>query len=259
MIVRYMPADPAGNLTAIVLSPVAPQAGREEENRTVKAKTAKQRISVRRFICVKEKFPRVQQNAPFPSSIQVKHKGNRKSRSADAPGEESEGFPLTEPMRAWTAETLIDAYGDELLRLCLLYLGDRQLAEDAFQETMVKAWRALPGFRGESGAKTWLFHIAVNTCRDMLRSGWMRMRRRSVPLEVMPELAGQEDERLREMTAAVLALPDKYRETVVLFYYKQMKIREIAEALHIPQNSVSSRLRRARAMLQIDMEGGKDA
>ena len=69
-------------------------------------------------------------------------------------------------MRAWTAETLIDAYGDELLRLCLLYLGDRQLAEDAFQETMVKAWRALPGFRGESGAKTWLFHIAVNTCRD---------------------------------------------------------------------------------------------
>ena len=259
MIVRYMPADPAGNLTAIVLSPVAPQAGRGEENRTVKAKTAKQRISVRRFICVEQKFSRVQQNAPFPSSIQVKHEGNRKSRSADAPGEESEGFPLTEPMQAWTAETLIDAYGDELLRLCLLYLGDRQLAEDAFQETMVKAWRALPGFRGESGAKTWLFHIAVNTCRDMLRTGWMRMRRRSVPLEVMPELAGQEDERLREMTAAVLALPDKYRETVVLFYYKQMKIREIAEALHIPQNSVSSRLRRARAMLQIDMEGGKDA
>ena len=85
------------------------------------------------------------------------------------------------------------------------------------------------GLSRGGGAKTWLFHIAVNTCRDMLRTGWMRMRRRSVPLEVMPELAGQEDERLREMTAAVLALPDKYRkETVVLFYYKQMKIREIA-------------------------------
>ena len=104
---------------------------------------------------------------------------------------------MTEPMRAWTAETLIDAYGDELLRLCLLYLGDRQLAEDAFQETMVKAWRALPGFRGESGAKTWLFHIAVNTCRDMLRSGWMRMRRRSVPLEVMPELADDSEIEIR--------------------------------------------------------------
>ena len=166
---------------------------------------------------------------------------------------------MMSPKQAWTAEALIDAYGDELLRLCLLYLGDRQLAEDAFQETMVKAWRALPDFRGESGAKTWLFHIAVNTCRDMLRSGWMRMRKSSVPLEVMPELAGQEDGHLRELTASVLALPGKYREIIVLFYYKQMKIREIAEALHMPMASVSSRLRRARAMLKIDMEGGKDA
>lgn len=151
---------------------------------------------------------------------------------------------MISPKQAWTAEALIDAYGDELLRLCLLYLGDRQLAEDAFQETMVKAW---------------LFHIAVNTCRDMLRSGWMRMRKSSVPLEVMPELAGQEDGHLWELTASVLALPGKYREIIVLFYYKQMKIREIAEALHMPTASVSSRLRRARAMLKIDMEGGKDA
>lgn len=109
---------------------------------------------------------------PFPA---VYTDETQENRSADASGEEREGFPLISPKQAWTAEALIDAYGDELLRLCLLYLGDRQLAEDAFQETMVKAWRALPDFRGESGAKTWLFHIAVNTCRDMLRSGWMRM------------------------------------------------------------------------------------
>lgn len=69
----------------------------------------------------------------------------------------------------------------------------------------------------------------------------------------------QEDGHLRELTASVLALPGKYREIIVLFYYKQMKIREIAEALHMPTASVSSRLRRARAMLKIDMEGGKDA
>ena len=85
---------------------------------------------------------------------------------------------LTDTLQDWTAERLIDEYGDELLRLCLFYMGDRQLAEDAFQETMVKAWRALENFRGESGMKTWLFHIAVNTCRDMLRSGWFRMRKR---------------------------------------------------------------------------------
>ena len=101
---------------------------------------------------VKEKFSRVQQNAPFPSSIQVKHEGNRKSRSADAPGEESEGFPLTEPMRAWTAETLIDAYGDELLRLCLLYLGDRQLGVSGDTVSACGGWSCPEFFEAfESG------------------------------------------------------------------------------------------------------------
>ncbi|MDO4370698.1 MAG: sigma-70 family RNA polymerase sigma factor [Clostridia bacterium] len=156
---------------------------------------------------------------------------------------------------AWTVDRLIDTYGDELLRLCLLYMGDRQLAEDAFQETMIKAWRALPKFRGESSIKTWLFHIAVNTCRDMLRSSWMRMRKNSVPLDVVPELAEQERDDLRDLISSVLALPAKYREVIVLFYYKEMKIREIADVLHLPQASVSSRLRRARAKLKIDMEG----
>ena len=149
--------------------------------------------------------------------------------------------------------------GDELLRLCLFYMGDRQLAEDAFQETMVKAWRALENFRGESGMKTWLFHIAVNTCRDMLRSGWFRMRKKSVPLDVMPELEQQEDEHAREIAAAVLSLPGKYREVMVLYYEQGMRIREIAEALHMPLNSVSSRLRRAKALLRNEVEGGNDA
>ena len=61
-----------------------------------------------------------------------------------------------------TVEELIDQHGDDILRLCLLYMGERQLAEDAFQETFVRAWRHLPGFRGESSVKTWLSHIAVN-------------------------------------------------------------------------------------------------
>ena len=152
---------------------------------------------------------------------------------------------MTDTLQDWTAERLIDEYGDELLRLCLFY--------------MVKAWRALENFRGESGMKTWLFHIAVNTCRDMLRSGWFRMRKKSVPLDVMPELEQQEDEHAREIAAAVLSLPGKYREVMVLYYEQGMRIREIAEALHMPLNSVSSRLRRAKALLRNEVEGGNDA
>ena len=157
-------------------------------------------------------------------------------------------------------EEMIDAYGDELLRLCTLYLGDRQLAEDAFQTAVIKAWRHLNTFRGESSLKTWLFRIGVNVCRDTLRSGWFRLRRRCEPLDALALSQGApQSEAAGEVTQAVLSLPGKYREIIVLFYYKQMKIREIAEALHMPTASVSSRLRRARAMLKIDMEGEKDA
>ena len=72
---------------------------------------------------------------------------------------------------------------------------------------------------------------------------------------MVPELAEQERDDLRDLISSVLALPAKYREVIVLFYYKEMKIREIADVLHLPQASVSSRLRRARAKLKIDMEG----
>ncbi len=157
-----------------------------------------------------------------------------------------------------TIEQIIDQYGDGVLRLCLLYLGDRQLAEDAFQITMTKAWKQLHTFRGESGAKTWISRIAANTCRDTLRSGWFRMLRRSEPEERLFAAAAPDDSEARELRSFVLSLPGKYREVVVLYYYEDMKVREIAALLGIPVASVSTRLRRARAMLRIELEGGAD-
>ena len=62
-----------------------------------------------------------------------------------------------------------------------------------------------------------------------------------------------------QIAAAVLSLPGKYREVMVLYYEQGMRIREIAEALHMPLNSVSSRLRRAKALLRNEVEGGNDA
>lgn len=147
-------------------------------------------------------------------------------------------------------EEMIAQYGDGILRLCLVYLGDRQLAEDAFQETFVKAWRRRSTFRGESSEKTWLSRIAVNTCRDMLRSGWFRMMKRSEPIERLFNLSapGQEDH--TQVRDAVLALPGKYREMIVLYYDQEMTLKEIAEATGMPVNSVSTRLRRARTLLK---------
>ena len=153
-------------------------------------------------------------------------------------------------MNGLNIEKMIACYGDEILRLCLLYLGDRQLAEDAFQETFVKAWKGSDSFRGACSEKTWLSRIAVNTCRDMLRSGWFRLMKRSEPVESLFDLPAPEGTDAAQVREAVLALPGKYREVIVLYYDRDMKLGEIAETLHLPVNTVSTRLRRARALLK---------
>ena len=148
-----------------------------------------------------------------------------------------------------TVEELIDQHGDDILRLCLLYMGERQLAEDAFQETFVRAWRHMNTFRGESSVKTWLSHIAVNVCRDMLRTPWLRMRRSARSVEEMEHLPAPDATPRHELMDAIRALPDKYREVIVLVYYQDMKLGEAAALLRLPVPTVSTRLRRARARL----------
>ena len=156
-------------------------------------------------------------------------------------------------------EELIDQYGNDILRLCVTYLGDRQLAEDAFQETFLKAWKARERFRGESSEKTWLSSIAVNTCRDMLRSGWFRMRRRSQPIDYLLDLPSDAPEPLDSpVRAAVLGLPGRYRAVILLYYDQNMKMNEIATLLHLSANTVSTRLRRARMQLQKTLKGEID-
>lgn len=147
-------------------------------------------------------------------------------------------------------EEMIARYGDGILRLCLLYLGDRQLAEDAFQETFIKAWKQQDAFRGESSEKTWLSHIAVNTCRDMLRKGWFRMMKKSEPVDSLLDLAAPQREDHTDVRDAVLLLPGKYREMIVLYYDQEMTMKEIAQATNLPIHTVSTRLRRARALLK---------
>ena len=153
-------------------------------------------------------------------------------------------------------ERLMDLYGDDVLRLCIAYLGDRHLAEDAFQDTFVKAWKNLSVFRGDSSTKTWLLTIAANTCRDMLRSGWLRMWKRSQPVETLLTLSSDDmPQPPSPVLEAVLHLNGKYREVVVLYYDQNLNVREISQLLRLPVNTVTTRLRRARALLAKELKG----
>ncbi|WP_417092269.1 RNA polymerase sigma factor [Intestinimonas timonensis] len=155
---------------------------------------------------------------------------------------------LREPDAREEIGRLMAEYGDGILRQCLLMLGDLSQAEDAAQETFVRAWQSYGGFRAEASEKTWLTAIAANVCRNLLRSPWNRRRVDLSFLEGCP--AGETEPPDDTVVRAVLALPPKYRQVVVLYYYRDCSTGEIAQMLGVPQGTVSVRLKRARERLK---------
>ena len=145
---------------------------------------------------------------------------------------------------------LVSSHQTSLLRMCYLNLHDVGLAEDAVQETFVKAYRALPGFRGECSMKTWLMRIAINTCRDMQRGSWLKHISRTVSLDQLAEPSESFSEEALAVNIEIARLPVKLRETVLLYYYQNMKIEEIADILGIAVSSASERLKRAKEKLR---------
>lgn len=151
---------------------------------------------------------------------------------------------------------LVQEYQVPLRRMCCIWLKDAALAEDAVQETFVKAWRAALSFRGECSEKTWLMRIAVHVCWDMRRSWWFRHVDRSVRLEHLPEPAVPFEERDDTLVRAVCALPAHQREAVLLYYYQDMTLTEIAQVLEVAPSTVKRRLDSAHKALQRKLEGG---
>ena len=145
-----------------------------------------------------------------------------------------------------------------LVRMCCLCLGDASLAEDAAQETFLKAYRALDSFRGECDEKTWLMRIAINTCRNMRRSRWTRHVDRRVTPEMLPEASAPFDERDEELTLALMRLPPKQREAVLLRYYQRMSLAQTAQAMGVTVSTVSKQLGRALRSLRGILEGGRE-
>ena len=150
---------------------------------------------------------------------------------------------------------LMEAYGDGVTRMCLVYLKDWNLAQDAAQETFLKAYRHFASFPGNSSEKTWLMRIAINTCKDMKRNAWFRMVDRRVSLDSIPSPASPYTDRDDSLTRLVMRLPHKSKEVILLYYYQEMKIAQAAKVLCIPEATVSTRLKRAKDRLRKMLEG----
>ena len=152
-------------------------------------------------------------------------------------------------------ERMVALYQLPLLRLCILYLHDEELAKDAVQETFIKAYRNLDGFRAEASEKTWLTRIAVNTCKNVYRSGWFRHVDRSVTPDMIAEKLSSANQEDNTLTEAIMRLPIKLREAALLCWLQGMTYEEAAAALGISRQAVGSRLNRARQKLRFALEG----
>lgn len=150
---------------------------------------------------------------------------------------------------------LVNQYQGLLLRMCFISLRDMELAKDATQDTFLKAYRSLDAFRGECSEKTWLLRIAVNTCRDMQRSAWFRYHDRRITPEDLPQaIRPPDDDDDLDVLCHVMRLPPKLKEAVLLYYWQNMNVNEIAQTLGVTHSTVSARLKRAREKLHDVLE-----
>ena len=154
-------------------------------------------------------------------------------------------------------------YAPMVYRHCLKMLRNPQEAEDAAQETMLRAFRAYESFRG-TGTASWLFQIAHRTCLDVLKSA--RYRRESAVLDdpehpfetpdsaPTPDQAYETDAENRRLWDAVLTLNEEQQMLIALYYGENMKYEEIAEAAGMRVGTVKSRLSRAKEALRKKLE-----
>ena len=151
-------------------------------------------------------------------------------------------------------EGIVRRWQGPLVNMAWRYCRDRGRAEEMAQEAFLRAWRGLPQWRQESSFSTWLFALAANVFRSELK----RFPTVNLPLEEIaePAVPAQQHNALQEKSShevlrrAVLALPHRYREPVVLFYFHEMDMSAAARTMGLPEGTLKARLSRARALLR---------
>ena len=150
-------------------------------------------------------------------------------------------------------DKLIRIYYPDILRYCLWHTSDRQTAEDATQETFLKAVKHLDGYTHHGKFRGYLYKIAVNTCAD----SWRQSKKQNpYETEEYIERGFAHVDSDVGMTQLLRTLSEAQREVVILRYVHELKIREIADILNEPLRTVQSRLRKALNTLEKNLAKG---
>ncbi|WP_047981999.1 sigma-70 family RNA polymerase sigma factor [Ornithinibacillus contaminans] len=158
-------------------------------------------------------------------------------------------------------EEIMIEHGNDLVRLAVNYVKDRETAKDMVQNTFIKCYENLDNFRYESSIKTWLYRITINQCKDYLKSwNYRKIQAKNYIENVgVSKLISTEEtiikmEESKEMKDYIFSLPPKYREVLFLYYYKSLSISEIADITELKENTIKTRLKRAKERLKLLME-----
>jgi RNA polymerase sigma-70 factor, ECF subfamily len=145
-------------------------------------------------------------------------------------------------------EELVRRYQTSIYRVALRMLGSRADAQDAVQETFVRAWRALPRFRHDSAISTWLYRIVTRRALDRIASRRSTGTLDEVEVEAGPDpaQAAEHQERLRAVTGAIANLPPDQRAALVLREFEGLSYQEVAQVLGASVPAIKTRIHRAR-------------
>ncbi|NMO78055.1 sigma-70 family RNA polymerase sigma factor [Bacillus sp. UniB3] len=152
-------------------------------------------------------------------------------------------------------EEIMILYGDELTRLAYTYVKDIETAKDIVQTVFIKCYTHLKTFKGEAKLRTWLYRITINKCKDYVKSAYFRRFTLFKKDDYKSETVTSPEEEVidqimqAELKNIILNLSPKYAEVILLYYYEELDINEIADILQISRNTAKTRLRRGRKNL----------
>ncbi|HEY0549803.1 MAG TPA: sigma-70 family RNA polymerase sigma factor [Verrucomicrobiae bacterium] len=185
-------------------------------------------------------------------------------------------FAISDEQAMWRVQTeddhaafalLVERWREKIRQLCIRMTGNIHSGEDLAQEVFARVFDKRREFRGASKFSTWLWRIAINRCHDEMRRPASRATTESLDDESSTmvldinvadvrtprdSLAAQEEAEL--VRQALLRLPENYRTVLVLRHYENLKLREIAEVLEVPEGTVSSRMAEALSQLTVLLE-----
>jgi len=149
---------------------------------------------------------------------------------------------------------LLPRYEHKVYRLCCALLRDRTQAQDAAQESLVRVWKALPSYDGRASLGSWIYAITRNRCLTAIerRRAQAALSDSEADLDAQPAPADdthEPEERSARLRELIELLPERYRRTLVLFYFDERSVSEVAAQLAMPEGTVKTNLFRARAAL----------